>query len=655
MSKAKAPQITHQSAMTAVLSIANDTEHDPRKGKPNTKTDAGLMRSIARVGLLQSIAVEQIDPDAEGHTFRVAAGRRRLRACKTLIEKKLWTPDSVIPAIIVDAATAAQLRTMALAENTQREAIHPIDAYEQVCDIMADGGDEKDAAESLGLSVLQVRQYEALGKIHPDIRAAWRAGKLDETSAKAFTLTDDLDRQIEVYNRLKKSGMLYSHGVRHALGANSHDTRNALAAVGEKAYVKAGGSLKRDLFDTDTIIISDTALLSRMASELLEAECKRLIADGWSWALSADTIQNRYAYRDILIDIPVTEAEQAEMDAAEKRIAEIEDADDATEDMAKETIELDKRLDEIRAAAFERACTPELKAATGCIVSLRHGGIDIDYGRAAPGSAAAQQPERADDTTGQGDEKDEPTNAAISAALTMRLSAQVTTAAAHVVARNPALAIKLLTAGLNGSYRAPIKVTSQGLGVDHAQVGGNFAEAFRDATGTYSELASTVAKMLDMTIRNAGGPRLRETQVLLDAIGVDAYEAAALEVFDPVDYFTSASSARIDEFVADINANRADGDHLKPPKGKKAEKAAWAAARAKEELWLPPEMRFSVEKLSEPPQSIQRAGDDEEADEGDEEDGDHEEGDTIASAPEVARTPMAEEFRESSETDDEAA
>ncbi len=611
MSKAKTPQVTHATAMVQVRDILPDTEHDPRKGKPNTKADAGLQRSIARVGLLQSIAIEQLAPDS----YRVAAGRRRLRACKALIEKKIWAPDSVIPTIVVDAATAAQLRTMALAENTQREAIHPIDAYEQVCDIMADGGDEKDAAESLGLSVLQVRQYEALGKIHPDIRAAWRAGKVDESSAKAFTLTDDLDRQLEVYNRLKKSGMLYYHGVRHALGANSHDAKNALAAVGEKAYVKAGGSLKRDLFDTNTIIVSDPELLSRMAGELLEAECKRLIADGWSWALSADTIQNRYSYRDMLADIPVTEAEQQEMTAAEARMAEIEDADDQTEEMAQETIALDNRLDAIRAAAFERACTPELKAATGCIVSLGPNGIDIDYGRAAPGSTAAQQPDRTDTTTIQGDEKDEPTNAAISAALTMRLSAQVTTAVSHIVSRNPALAIKLLTAGIASNHRAPIKVTSQGLGIVPS-FGVNFDQAFKDATGTYSELASTVAKMLDMRLNSAGAPRLRETQVLLDAIGMDTYTAAALEVFDPVDYFTSASAARIDEFVAEINANRDDDDHLKPPKGKKAEKAEWAAATAKEAGWLPPELRFECAKLDKPHLTLvgTAADDDDDAD-----------------------------------------
>lgn len=646
MSK-KSIQITHQTAMVMVKDIAPDTEHDPRKGKPNTKADAGLQRSIARVGLLQSIAIEQLAPDS----YRVAAGRRRLRACKTLIEKKIWAADSTIPTIIVDAETAAKLRMMALAENTQREAIHPIDAFEQVRDIMADGGDEKDAAESLGLSILQVRQYEALGKIHPDIRAAWRAGKVDESTAKAFTLTDDTARQLEVYNRLKKGYQLYAQGVRHALGVGSHDTRNALAAVGEAEYVKAGGSLKRDLFDENTTIVSDPELLSRLAGELIEAECQRLIADGWSWALPADTIQNRYSYRDMLANIPITEDEQAEINAAEVRMAEIEDADEQTDEMAKETIELDKRLDQIRAAAFERACTPELKAQTGCIVSLGHDGINIDYGRAAPGSAAAQQPERNDDTTGQGDEQDEPTNAPISAALTMRLSAQVTTAAAHVVARNPALAIKLLTAGLASNHRAPIKVTSQGLGITPS-FGINFAEAFRDATGTYSELASTIAKMLDMRLTTAGAPRLSETQVLLDAIGIDTYTAAALEIFDPVDYFTSASAARIDEFVADINENRDSADHLKPPKGKKAEKAAWAAARAKENLWLPPEMRFNVETLSEPPQTFEHGSDDEEADA---EGGDHDEGDTIASAPEVARTPMAEEFRESSDTDDEAA
>ena len=141
----------------------------PSQGKPDAKALQHLGKSIRKVGLLQSIAIERIEDNGQGQTFRVAAGRRRLRACRALIEKSIWPAETEIPTVIVDAQTAAKLRMMAMAENTMREAIHPVDAYEQVRDIMADGGDEQDAGEALGLTVLQIRQFEALGKIAPPI------------------------------------------------------------------------------------------------------------------------------------------------------------------------------------------------------------------------------------------------------------------------------------------------------------------------------------------------------------------------------------------------------------------------------------------------------------------------------------------------------
>lgn len=626
--KPKPAQVLHSSAMTPVMKIADDKEHDPRRGKPNIKADAGLTKSIGKIGLLQSIVIEKIEPQ-DGCDFRIVAGRRRLRACKTLVSRKHWQTDAQIPTIMVDAETAAKIRTMALAENTLREAMHPVDAYEQVRDILADGGDDQDAADALGMTVLQVRQFEALGKIAPEIRDAWRAGKIDDSTAKAFTLTDDHARQVEVYNRLKKGYGLYAHGVRSELGANQHDQIYALAVVGEEAYSKAGGVVRHDLFDEKTIIISDTELLSNLANERIEQECQRLVADGWSWALSSRSIQNRWDYKDQLDEIQLTPDEQAEIEAARARIEEIDQSDDIGEDMAAESLRLDARVDEIEHAAFERACTPEIKAATGCIVSIGREGIAINYGLLAPRqSAPGSEPTSAHQISASDEAEDLP-NAAISAALTMRLSAQLTRAVANIITNRPGLAIQLLAAGLEANHRSPVKVSSQGLGYIERHRAHDFSKAFGETTGTQSELARVVAGMLDMRIMNANGPRLRETQTLLEAIGEQAYTASALQVFDPEDYFASSAAARIDEFVADLNARRDEGaDEIKPPKGKKAEKAAWAAARAKEAGWLPPEMRFAAPRISEP--MIISAYDHDEADADDE----HEEtGDIEATEP----------------------
>lgn len=609
--KSKIEHVLHETQMTAVHVIDDDTEHDPRRGKPDTKALHRLQKSIQRVGLLQSPAIERIDD-----RYRIVAGRRRLRACKTLIEKGIWPADASIPTIIVDAETAARLRTMAMAENTQREAMHPVDSYEQVRDIMADAGDEREAADALGLSILQVRQFEALGKIAPEIRDAWRAGKIDDSTAKAFTLTDDHTRQVEVYNRLKKGYGLYAHGVRSELGANQHDQIYALAVVGEEAYIKAGGQVRKDLF-SDAVIVSDPDLLHRLANDLVTAKCNELVADGWSWALPVASVQNRWSYHDELHDVPVSEAEHAELKTIETRMNEINDKDDNTKEEAEELLRLDARSDEIKAEAFKRACTPELKARTGCLVALGRDGITVNYGLVPPGTpqtaAAGGEPQAQN-------EENKDAGATISGALLLHLTSELTKAVATIVAEQPNLAAGLLVAGLNSGWRSPVKINSDGLLHREARRtgGGSFLKEIQEHRAM-SDMAKAVSTMLDCRLMAVGNKRTAETQAILELIGRKVYEEAAIEVFDAETYFTTASLGRLEEFVAQVNELRKAtlGDKIEllaTPKGKKADKAAWAAARAKEIGWLPPELRYDCDDLDIPREIPLHAGNDDDED-----------------------------------------
>lgn len=607
--KSKIEHVLHETQMTAVHIIDDDTEHDPRRGKPDMKALQRLQKSIQRVGLLQSPAIERI-----GDRYRIVAGRRRLRACKTLIEKGIWPADASIPTIVVDAETAARLRTMAMAENTQREAMHPVDSYEQVRDIMADGGDEREAADALGLSILQVRQFEALGKLDELILKEWRAGKIDEPTAKAFTLTDDKAKQVEVYNRLKKAYGLYAHGVRQALGATSSDVAYAMQAVGEEAYIKAGGQVRKDLF-SEAVIVSDPDLLHRLANDLVTAKCDELVADGWSWALPVGSVQNRWSYRDELRDIPVSESEQAELDTIETRMEELNDKDDSTKEEAEELLRLDARSDEIKAEAFKRACTPELKARTGCLVALGRDGMTINYGLVPPGTT---------ETTAAGDEpqaqneENKDAGATISGALLLHLTSELTKAVATIVAEQPNLAAGLLVAGLNSGWRSPVKINSDGLLHREARKtgGDSFLKELQEQRAM-SDMAKAVSTMLDCRLMAVGNKRTAETQAILELIGAERYEDAAREIFDAETYFTKASLARLEEFVAQVNEDRIlpeGGEPLAIPKGKKADKAAWAAARVKEVGWLPPELRYECDDLDIPHEIPLHAGNDDDHD-----------------------------------------
>ena len=63
-----------------------------------------------------------------------------------------------------------------------------------------------------------------------------------------------------------------------------------------KAYEKAGGGLRRDLFSDDDkkAYLLDAPLLEKLATEKLQKKAKQTIAEGWKWV----DVRVRYNYDD---------------------------------------------------------------------------------------------------------------------------------------------------------------------------------------------------------------------------------------------------------------------------------------------------------------------------------------------------------------------
>ena len=100
----------------------------PRRSKRNVRTTPRqsipeLAASIARIGLLQNLIVIL---SADGEAYEVVAGDRRLTALKLLAKKKRIPADYEVPCLLVADASA---RTVSLAENVQRENMHPADQF----------------------------------------------------------------------------------------------------------------------------------------------------------------------------------------------------------------------------------------------------------------------------------------------------------------------------------------------------------------------------------------------------------------------------------------------------------------------------------------------------------------------------------------------
>ena len=87
-----------------------------------------LAEDIARRGLLQSLSVRPlVDGDgAETGRYTVTAGGRLLAALKLLVKQKRLAKNAPVPCIV---KTDGVEEEDSLAENTMREALHPLDQF----------------------------------------------------------------------------------------------------------------------------------------------------------------------------------------------------------------------------------------------------------------------------------------------------------------------------------------------------------------------------------------------------------------------------------------------------------------------------------------------------------------------------------------------
>jgi ParB family chromosome partitioning protein len=87
-----------------------------------------LAEDIARRGLLQSLSVRPIVGEGGEETgkFAVSAGGRRLAALKLLVKQKRLAKNAPVPCIV---KTEGIEEEDSLAENTMREALHPLDQF----------------------------------------------------------------------------------------------------------------------------------------------------------------------------------------------------------------------------------------------------------------------------------------------------------------------------------------------------------------------------------------------------------------------------------------------------------------------------------------------------------------------------------------------
>lgn len=442
----------------------------PRRSKRNVRTTPRqsipeLAASIARVGLLQNLIVIL---SADGEQYEVVAGDRRLTALKLLAKKKCIAADYEVPCLLVADASA---RTVSLAENVQRENMHPADQFVAFAALVKEGRPIEDIAADFGVSPLVVQRRLKLANVSPRLLTDYRAGAATLEQLMALTITDNHAAQETAYYGAPEWQRSAS-ALRDRLTEREINALHPLVRfVGLDAYTAAGGGLRRDLFaegDAGTYL-TDAALLETLVRGKLDALADDVRTEGWAWVEAVPHMSHadRQTFQNAPRHRHEPTARQARRIASlqtrlEKIDAVLEDAYDAEDEDKAGTLESRREQVAEELQAVEDALqgyAPEVRAVAGVIVTLDREGEAVIYrgllreaeakalrtleklrqGFSAGDGANDEEDSRTDET---------PPTASLSDRLAQRLSANRTAALQIEVARHPQVALAALVHGM---------------------------------------------------------------------------------------------------------------------------------------------------------------------------------------------------------------
>lgn len=320
-----------------------------------------LAEDIARRGtLLQSLNVRPV-LDARGDEtdmYEVPAGGRRYQALAILVKQKRLARTAPVPCVVRDPSTSILAEDDSLAENTQRVPLHPLDQFRAFYDMRRKGMSEEEIAAAFFTTAQVVKQRLRLASVSPTLLDIYAEDGMKLEELMAFTVNPDHARQEQVWETVQTSHNRQPWYIRQLLTETTVPATDKRALfIGIETYEQAGGSVLRDLFQTDGGgWLQDPALLDRLVAEQLKTLAEEIAAEGWKW-ITVDTDlpygfdQGLRALDFTLVDLNDDEraAREALREEYERIEAEYSEADELPD-------EIDQRLGEIETAleAFEK-------------------------------------------------------------------------------------------------------------------------------------------------------------------------------------------------------------------------------------------------------------------------------------------------------------
>jgi ParB family chromosome partitioning protein len=365
-----------------------------------------LAEDIARRGLLQSLSVRPVSGGggAETGKFAVSAGGRRLAALKLLVKQKRLAKNAPVPCIV---KTDGIEEEDSLAENTMREALHPLDQFRAFKNLQDAGLSIDEIAARFFVGAQIVRQRLKLVAASPKLLDLYITEELTLEQLMAFCVTDDHARQEEVWDALSRSYNKEPYTIRRMLteGAVKAGDKRAVF-VGVEAYEAAGGVILRDLFQHDHGgWLQDVALLDRLARDKLLKAADELRAEGWKWAEFA--FEFPYGHTNGLRRLPsmalqISDEEKERYDAALEEYDALSEEHAGADELAEEVDRRMGELEEIIDAIEQRPATfdPADMACGGVFVSIDvNGALKVEQGYVRPEDEASI--EQRDETNSQ--------------------------------------------------------------------------------------------------------------------------------------------------------------------------------------------------------------------------------------------------------------
>jgi len=378
-----------------VLSQAN-----VRRVKAGVSLDT-LAADIARRGLLQSLTV-RAQRDVEGNEtglYEVPAGGRRFRALQMLVKQRRMTKTEPVPCIVRDDDVISAEED-SLAENTHREALHPLDQFRAMQQLAQQGTDADTIAATFMTTPAVVKQRLKLASVSPSLHEVYAEDGMTLEQLMAFSVSEDHARQEQIWDLIQSSHNKQPWFIRSRLTEDkvrASDKRVRFVTL--DAYVATGGYVLRDLFEADDGgWLQDVALLDRLVDEKLQAEGARIGEEGWKWVAVA--VDFPYTYDDGLRTIdgeqpPVSDEGEARLEALREEADRLEDQWSGADDIPEEVTARVNAIDVDIAAIVSPPLVydPAEVARAGVFISIDvDGSFYVERGFVRPEDEPAEEP-----------------------------------------------------------------------------------------------------------------------------------------------------------------------------------------------------------------------------------------------------------------------